>query len=217
MLSRYSQRLPSLPKEYTESEHGYIIGSDEVGYGALAGPLVVAACAVPRGWSLEGLQDSKKYTSEDARKKVAEAIHEDPEVFTCIQWLSPAEASLAPGQALAQGHKQALNGCLVQVEGTCLLVVDGNIELSLFAPYLKVPKADQLVPAVSAASVIAKVARDEAMRRLHETYPVYGFDKHKGYGTKAHYAALMEHGQCPEHRESYLRSFKAALTEESGK
>jgi ribonuclease HII len=177
----------------------FIIGSDEVGYGSWAGPLYVCAYVAPEGWTVPGLNDSKKLSP---RKR--------EEVYTRLDLTRSALVSVEPqtidefglGHCLARAHLQVIQELIRRGYQGARIVVDGNLRLPM-AEAESIPKADTTVPAVMAASVIAKCNRDLFMRGLHQKYPQYGFASHVGYGTPEHMAALRAYGPCPVHRMSY--------------
>lgn len=179
-----------------------IIGADECGYGSWAGPLVVCAVAVPPNWSPpRGLNDSKKL----GKKK-----HE--ELFYLLRNIVPYVAEMAHPDEVDRGVVSALKRCyrtvvlaLQERYPDALIVLDGEVTLPE-VEHLNFPKADGLVPAVMAASVIGKFIHDQYMRKLAEKYPGYGLGENVGYGTPAHIAALEKLGPCPAHRQSYLPS-----------
>lgn len=177
---------------------GYLLGIDEVGRGAWAGPLVVGAVILEK--SIKGLTDSK-LLSKEARRIFAKQVYENS-VFAGLGWVSSKEVdSRGLSSATKLAIKRAMNGLEIEdIE----IIIDGNIN------YLKdhenascLIKADLTVPAVSAAGIIAKVARDEYMVNLAKRFPDFGFDKHVGYGTKHHISNLNIHGICPHHRTSF--------------
>ena len=182
---------------------GVICGVDEAGRGPLAGPVCAAAVILPKGEIIPGLNDSKKLTDKKRR-----------ELFPIIK-----EKALAYGIAFAteaeideinilQATFLAMKRAIAQLEGRAdFALIDGNRETDFGIPCLTVVKGDSRSANIAAASVLAKVTRDLYMEELAETYPQYGFEIHKGYGTKAHYAALTEHGMCDAHRRSFLRKF----------
>ena len=182
---------------------GVICGVDEAGRGPLAGPVCAAAVILPEGEIIPGLNDSKKLTDKKRR-----------ELFPIIK-----EKALAYGIAFAteaeideinilQATFLAMKRAIAQLEGRAdFALIDGNRETDFGIPCLTVVKGDSRSANIAAASVLAKVTRDLYMEELAETYPQYGFEIHKGYGTKAHYAALTEHGMCDAHRRSFLRKF----------
>jgi ribonuclease HII len=177
----------------------FIIGSDEVGYGSWAGPLYVCAYVAPEGWTAPGLDDSKKLS-----------VKQRLEVYTRLDLTRAALISVEPttidefglGHCLVRAHVQAITELVERGFGGASIIVDGNMRLPL-AEAKSIPKADTMVPAVMAASVIAKCNRDIFMKGLHQKYPQYGFASHVGYGTPEHMAALRAYGPCPAHRMSY--------------
>lgn len=177
-----------------------ILGIDEVGRGPWAGPLVVGACLLPE--PIEGLNDSKKLSAKK-REALAEIIRE--KAIFGLGWIPVAELDeLGLIEALCKAARDAVS----QISGEFdEVIIDGTMnflrgtEYECIAQFL--PKADQLVPEVSAASIIAKVSRDHYMHELADKFPGYGFEKHVGYGTAAHKAAIEELGLCPEHRRSF--------------
>ncbi len=178
-----------------------ILGIDEVGRGPWAGPLVVGACVLG-GAKIEGLTDSKKL-SPKKREALAPIIQEKAAVG--LGWVSAAKIDeVGLSEALRIACRQAVKQIKVPYHE---IIIDGTVNflsdtpLSKYVQVLK--KADLLVPEVSAASIVAKVARDNYMHKLAGKYPGYGFEKHVGYGTKEHREALLELGICPEHRKSF--------------
>ena len=185
------QKLPKLA----------ILGIDEVGRGPWAGPLVVGACVLGDA-QIEGLTDSKKLTPKK-REALAPIIQEKAAVG--LGWVSAAELDeLGMTAALCKACREAVKQIHVPFHE---IIIDGTINFLRDTPLAShvqvLTKADLLVPEVSAASVVAKVARDNYMYKLAEKYPGYGFEKHVGYGTAAHRKALEELGVCPEHRKSF--------------
>ena len=185
-----------------------ILGIDEVGRGPLAGPLVVGAVILPEKnleW-VEGLKDSKKL-SVKKREELNEIILQNASA-TGLGWISPVELDeVGIAEALQLATKRAVK----KVQGTGVpfsqIVIDGKVNFlkdTVLGSYVSVmPKADDLIKQVSAASIIAKVARDNYMYEVAEKYPEYGFEKHVGYGTKMHREAILKYGICPEHRRSF--------------
>jgi ribonuclease HII len=185
----------------------HIVGADECGYGSLAGMLVVCAVRVPKDWKLEGLRDSKKLSPQKR-----EALSQQLEKLIAenkIQWALAERSNTVIDQI---GVYNALKDCYVEVlqqlyfEDT-LIIIDGNLKIDRESvngyTRISVPKADDLYPAVSAASVLAKVYRDSKMKLLHKKYPMYGWDHNMGYASKDHYEGIKSHGPCPLHRLSY--------------
>ena len=177
-----------------------ILGIDEVGRGPWAGPLVVGACLLPE--TIEGLTDSKKLSAKK-REQLAVDIRERADYG--LGWIPAHELdSLGLTEALCKACREAVS----QIQGGFdQIIIDGTINFLRGTKYEDivqvVPKADFLVPEVSAASIIAKVSRDQYMYDLAEKYPGYGFEKHVGYGTAAHKKAIAELGICDEHRRSF--------------
>lgn len=182
-----------------------IVGIDEVGRGCWAGPLVAGAVALDK--SIEGLKDSKKL-SKKQRERLAPLIHQQA-VAVGIGWVTPEELDIS---GITMAVKMAMERALAQLranygegrETESVVIIDGNINYLPEDPLAEaVIKADDTVPAVSAASIVAKVARDHYMEQMALTHPAYGFEKHVGYGTAAHIAALAEHGVTSLHRQSF--------------
>lgn len=176
-----------------------LCGVDEAGRGPLAGPVVAAAVMLDPARPIEGLRDSKKLSAA-ARERLTEIIQCDAAAW-CV-----AEASVEEIDTLNILHatllamRRAVEGLGREPDDVW---VDGNRCPEWPWRSQAVVKGDDKVAAIAAASILAKTARDASMRRLHETYPVYGFDRHMGYGTTQHLDALRVHGACPQHRRSF--------------
>lgn len=180
-----------------------VCGVDEAGRGPLAGPVCAAAVILPVNLEISGLTDSKKLTDKKRR-----------ELFPVI-----LEKAIAYGIGYAsceeideinilQATFLAMQRAIDQLEGKAdFALIDGNREKDFGIPVRTVVKGDSLSANIAAASILAKVSRDNLMLEMAETYPEYGFDVHKGYGTKAHYDALRAHGPCPIHRMTFLKKF----------
>ncbi len=175
-----------------------ILGVDEVGRGCLAGPVV--AGAVILGKPIRGLKDSKKLTKAE-RVKFDARIRERAIAFG-LGWVSPAEIdALGMTKAVKLAMERAVAAITAEYDD---LVIDGNYNyLPQYDCSRTLVKADDLIPEVSAASIIAKVARDAYMTQMAEQFPDYKFDSHVGYATPAHRAALLEFGICELHRRSF--------------
>ena len=193
-----------------ESTDDWVIGSDEVGYGCLAGPLTVCAAMTHRTWSAPGVGDSKKLT-EVQRERAFEKW--SPKVLHQLVWVTPEQIDhYGVWQALIQAHKVAILRLLEKAQGSTLVVVDGfkDGDPGIGIPnVVYLPKADTLVPAVSIASIIAKVSRDRYMVEQDRVYPGYDLASCKGYGTPRHQAGLDRLGPCAIHRKSYTPVAKA--------
>ena len=180
-----------------------ICGVDEAGRGPLAGPVCAAAVILPDHLELPGLNDSKKLSDKKRR-----------ELFPLIK-----EQAIAYGIGLAdekeideinilQATFLAMERAIAQLQGKAdLALIDGNRAKDFGLPVKTVVKGDSLSASIAAASILAKVTRDDMMEAYAEDYPGYGFEVHKGYGTKAHYAALTEKGPSPIHRMTFLKKF----------
>ena len=176
-----------------------LCGVDEAGRGPLAGSVFAAAVVLDPGRPIEGLADSK-LLSADSREHLARAIRERALAWSVafatveeIDRLNILRASLL-------AMKRAVESLGIAPSEVC---VDGNVVPSIAGPCRAIVKGDRLVPAISAASILAKVARDAEMTMLDPRYPLYGFALHKGYPTPEHLAALDAHGPCEIHRRSF--------------
>ena len=194
-------QLKKLKKPSRQKLKLAILGIDEVGRGPWAGPLVVGACVLGDA-QIDGLTDSKKLTPKK-REALAPIIQEKAAVG--LGWISAEELDeIGITAALCKACRDAVKQIHVPFHE---IIIDGTINFLRDTPLAShvqvLTKADLLVPEVSAASIVAKVARDDYMHKLAEKYPGYGFEKHVGYGTAAHKKALAELGICPEHRKSF--------------
>lgn len=179
-----------------------ICGIDEAGRGPLAGDVYAAAVVLdPLSPIIEGINDSKKL-SEKKRELLFEEICENAKAY-CIAKASIEEIEkLNILGAAMLAMKRAQEGLKIVPDHA---LVDGNRKPQLSIPAQTVVKGDANSASIAAASILAKVARDREMRELDKLYPEYGFAKHKGYGTKAHYEAIIAHGPSPVHRMSFLK------------
>lgn len=176
-----------------------IAGVDEVGRGPLVGNVVTAAVILDPQRPIDGLADSKKLT-EKQRERLYDEIIEKALAWS-VASASPEEIDeLNILHATMLAMQRAVLGLSVEPE---YVYVDGNRCPELPYPSEPVVKGDSRIKEISAASILAKVVRDREMQALHERYPDYGFARHKGYPTPAHFAALKEHGPIPEHRRSF--------------
>ena len=174
-------------------------GVDEAGRGPLMGPVVAAAVILDELNPIKGLADSKKLTPL-RRDKLYDEIR--AKALCCSIAIATAEEidTLNILQATMLAMKRAVEGLRLKPHK---VLVDGNRLPTLVILAEAIVKGDALVPAISAASILAKVYRDRWCADYHLQYPQYGFARHKGYGTAAHLAALREHGVCPQHRRSF--------------
>ena len=182
-----------------------ICGVDEAGRGPLAGPVCAAAVILPPHLDIPGLDDSKKLT--DKRRRELMPIIKEKAIAYGIGFASHEEIDeINILQATFLAMQRALDQLQVKPD---FALIDGNREKDFGLPVKTVVKGDSLSANIAAASVLAKVTRDDLMEAMAEEYPHYGFEIHKGYGTKAHYAALTEHGPSPIHRMTFLKKFYA--------
>ena len=191
--------------EHRARQQGYelICGVDEAGRGPLAGPVCAAAVILPWDLEIPGLNDSKKLT--DARRRELFPIIQEKALAYGIAFASPQEIDeINILQATFLAMERALAQLSVKPD---LALIDGNRSRDFGLPVETVIKGDARSANIAAASILAKVTRDDYMIEQSKIYPAYGFEVHKGYGTKRHYAALEEFGPCPIHRASFLKKF----------
>ncbi len=190
-----------------------VAGVDEAGRGPLAGPVLCAAVILPPDDGLAGLDDSKKLT-EARREHLFDAIRETAAGYAIVAVEAGEIDRLNIFQATMQGMTRAVLALPTRPE---LVLVDGNkIPSGLPCAARALVGGDALERSIMAASVLAKVSRDRLMLALHAQYPEYGFDRHKGYPTPAHLAALRRYGACPQHRRSFA-PVRSAIAELGGK
>ena len=188
---------------YYEKGFRLICGVDEAGRGPLAGPVCAAAVILPPNLNIPGLNDSKKL-SDKKRRELYPLIKEQAVAYG-IAFADENEIDeINILQATFLAMQRAIDQLSVKPD---LALVDGNREKDFGIPVRTVVHGDSLSASIAAASVLAKVTRDDLMLKVAEDYPQYGFEIHKGYGTKAHYAAISEHGPCAVHRMSFLKKF----------
>lgn len=200
------QNLKKIEEEiYSKYENiKYICGIDEAGRGPLAGPVVVASVIMPQDSMIEGVNDSKKI-SEKKREEIYEKIIEEAISYG----VGIMDHNEIDEYNILNATKMGLTNSLKELtQKPDLILVDALNKMdTLGIPYKSIIKGDALCYSISAASIIAKVTRDRIMRQWDEVYPMYGFQKHKGYGTAAHIAAIKEYGLCPIHRKSFTKNF----------
>ena len=185
-------------------DEGYvsICGVDEAGRGPLAGPVCAAAVCLPRGIDIPGLNDSKKLT-ENKREQLFDVII-DKSLSIGIAFASVSEIEELN---ILEATYLAMNRAISKLSGLPeLALIDGNRNKSITCNSRCVVKGDALCADIAAASILAKVTRDRYMREMAVRFPEYGFEKHKGYGTKEHYAAIRQYGPCEIHRLSFLKN-----------
>ena len=200
-------------REQWTNGFGLLCGVDEAGAGPLAGPVYAAAVILPREIEIPGLNDYKKLT-EKKREALYSLITAQAEAWSVARAEAEEIDELDILNARMLAMQRAIDGLPVKPD---LCLIDGNRDhgsrISITAPHVTIVGGDGKSASVAAASILAKVSRDRYVsRELEAQYPQYGFAKHKGYGTKAHYAALDQYGPCPAHRRTFLKKWEARRT-----
>lgn len=201
--SSETKRLKALArKEEALRQRGYVhvAGVDEAGRGPLAGPVVSAACILPPGLLIEGIDDSKKISAEK-RSALYEKLTNNPDIFYGI---GVVEAILIDHLNILRATFEAMVAAVVKLNiKPDYILVDGPKSPFTDIVSEAVIDGDALCLSIAAASIIAKEYRDRLMHDYDDAFPLYGFAKHKGYGTEEHLIALKKHGPCPIHRMSF--------------
>ena len=193
--------LWSLENEIYDSGLSPLCGVDEAGRGPLAGPVCAAAVILPRGTVIEGLNDSKKLS-----EKRREALYDEIVGKAIAFGIAFASVEEIEEKNILEATFLAMNRAIEQLSVVpALALIDGNRSKGIVLPSRCVIGGDGKCADIAAASILAKVTRDRYMLQMAEKYPQYGFERHKGYGTAAHYAAIREFGPSPIHRMSFLR------------
>lgn len=177
----------------------HIAGVDEAGRGPLAGPVVAAAVVLPAGFAVQGVNDSKQLTAR-RRERLFDQIHAEARAVAVGVVEAPEIDRINILQAACKAMAMAV-AALDPIPH--YLLIDGNCGIDSDLPQQALVKGDARSISVAAASIVAKVSRDRLMSGYHRTYPQFGFDRHKGYPTAAHKAAIDRHGPCPIHRRSF--------------
>ena len=195
--------LKQIEKEIYDTGIDTICGIDEAGRGPLAGPVVVAAVIMPKDSMIEGVNDSKKVS-----EKKREAIYEQIINEAIAYGIGIIDQKEIDDINILNATKKGLTDALkqLQVKPDRILVDALNGIDTLGIPYTSIIKGDAKSYSIAAASIIAKVTRDRIMREWDSLYPMYGFEKHKGYGTKMHIDAIKKYGICPLHRLSFVKN-----------
>lgn len=208
MKEKEIERLNILKAEenklYENEKIKYICGIDEAGRGPLAGPVVVGTVILPADSFIEGVNDSKKI-SEKKREKIYEQIIEEAISYSVgiVDQNKIDEINILNATKL--GLKLAIEGLQTKPD---VIMVDALTNIDTCGiPYISVVKGDAKNYCIAAASIIAKVTRDRMMREWDEIYPIYGFAKHKGYGTAEHIKIIKENGPCMLHRKTFIKNF----------
>ncbi len=190
-----------LESELNDQGYANVCGVDEAGRGPLCGPVVAAACILPVGLVLDGLNDSKKLTPKK-RDKLFDEICENAVAYSIAQASVEEIDSLNILEATLLAMRRAIDGLSVKAD---FALIDGNISRDFQISARAVVHGDATSPSIAAASILAKVTRDRACEDLDRQYPQYGIAKHKGYGTKVHMDALRTYGPTPIHRKQFIR------------
>lgn len=203
--------LWALERELAQAGCAAVCGVDEAGAGPLAGPVYTGAAILPLGVEIPGLKDSKQL-SEKKREGLFLVIKE-----VAVAW---ATASVDAAEidatdilsARMKAMQRAIDALRVKAD---FALIDGNRDkgrsAAIVTPHRCIVKGDSLSASVAAGAILAKVSRDHYMVEMAEKYPEYRFEKHKGYGTKLHYAMLDQYGPCPIHRQSFLKTWREQL------
>lgn len=208
----------------------YIIGIDEVGRGPLAGPVVVSALAIPRNYKLQiadsklFLRDSKKLSAKQ-REAWFGIIKNNPRIFYAVARIYPQKIDAinitsAANLAATKALKKLITNYKLPI-ASCKTFLDGGLYLQkyLYSEFRilysrTIIKGDEKIPVISLASIVAKVTRDKYMVKLHKKYPQYGFNQHKGYGTKAHIEAIKKYGLSDVHRLTFTKKYTNMIKKE---
>jgi len=201
-MSSLVSHLRSREKELVDKGFKYIVGTDEAGRGALAGPVVAAACYIPHDVVIQGVNDSKSlnlYSREECFKQLTS----NPEILTGVSIL---DNEVIDRENIQKASLRAMVESVSEIgkENVDYVLVDGNRDPPFEGiPFETVVKGDQQCYCIAAASIIAKVTRDRIMEQLHEEYPLYGFAQHKGYPTAVHRSLIFQYGPCLIHRKTF--------------
>ncbi len=195
--------LWELSRQYTAQGYRLICGVDEAGRGPLAGPVCAAAVILPEGYEIPGLNDSKQLTDRKRRELYPVIMRE-----AVSYGIAFVDEGIIDRDNILNATFRAMKSAIGQLwPKPDLALIDGNRISDFGVEAIPVVKGDARVASIAAASVLAKVARDQYMEAIDAVYPQYGFAVHKGYGTKRHYAAVAEYGLCPIHRRTFFKKF----------
>ena len=198
-----TETMWEIEQEVFDQGYTLVCGVDEAGRGPLAGPVCAAAVILPKGVEIPGLNDSKKLS--DKRRRELFPIIKETAVAYAIAFADHKEIDeINILQATYLAMERAIDQLPVKPD---FALIDGNRAKDFGLPVKTVVHGDSLSASIAAASILAKVTRDDYMLKMAQEYPGYGFEIHKGYGTKAHYAALTAQGACPIHRMTFLKKF----------
>ena len=186
---------------YRKQGYSYIAGVDEAGRGPLAGPVYAAAVILPPDARILGIDDSKKL-SEKKREELFDVITENALAYAIYS----VDEQVIDEINILNATYQAMNGAVAGLsQKPDFVLIDGNRIAGMEIPHETIVKGDAKSMSIAAASILAKVARDRYITEIAKQYPKYGFEKHKGYGTKAHTEAILKYGPTPIHRKSFLK------------
>lgn len=195
--------LWDIQRGYAAQGYHLICGVDEAGRGPLAGPVCAAAVILPPEFEIPGLNDSKQLT--DKKRRELYPVIMDQAISYGIAFV---EEAFIDRDNILNATFAAMKSAISQLSPKPdLALIDGNRVAEFGVEAVPVVKGDARVASIAAASILAKVARDQYMEAIDAVYPQYGFAVHKGYGTKRHYAAISEYGMCPIHRRTFLKKF----------
>lgn len=190
-----------LEEELMQEGYSLVCGVDEAGRGPLCGPVAAAACILPTGLVLDGLNDSKKL-SEKKREILFDQICENAVAYAIVLGSVEEINETDILSTTLHAMRRAIDALDPKPD---FALIDGNITRGFTLPVKAVVHGDAISPSIAAASILAKVTRDRLCAELDAKYPQYGIAKHKGYGTKAHMDALREHGPCEIYRTKFIR------------
>ncbi len=188
-------------KEALAKGYKSVCGVDEAGRGPLAGPVCAAAVILPEGVIIDGVNDSKKL-SEKKRESLFDVIREQALSYSIAYATVDEIEEINILNATMLAMRRAINGLEIKAD---YAMIDGNKIPPLDIDAECIVKGDAKSMSIACASILAKVSRDRLLYKYAEEYPMYGFDKHKGYGTKVHREAILKYGPCPYHRKSFLK------------
>ncbi len=191
----------TIENELIEKGFRAVCGVDEAGRGPLCGPVCAAACILPSGLYIEGLNDSKKLTPK-RRDKIFDEIRSGALAYSIATASVEEINELNILEATLLAMRRAIDGLTIEAD---YALIDGNICRGFAIPAQAVIHGDAISPSIAAASILAKVTRDRLCDELDREYPQYGIAKHKGYGTKQHMDALRQYGPAPIHRTQFIR------------
>ena len=187
--------------ELKNKGYNLIAGVDEAGRGPLAGPVYAAAVILKEGAVIDGINDSKKLT-EKKREELFDKIIENSVAYA----ISSVDEKVIDEINILNATHMAMNNAVDKLQPKAdYVIIDGNSIKNMKTPHETVVKGDAKSISIAAASILAKVSRDRYILEMAKIYPQYGFEKHKGYGTKAHNEAILEHGPSPIHRKTFLK------------